>query len=173
MSCAAFMLIFVFCIIKQYFLGMLVNEHYTASPGQSSQMLPPKTVASKFILKHLWNQPTFDGPIQIWTATSRYSLQDYSGTYSLQLLACVANNVQSYNPDNDQQKCVVTKTLNFPLSIAFQQTNRPVPLVYSLQTQFQLTNSKRLFLMDPQTVDLKDSTEEFHGKCLAFTAAHK
>ena len=139
-------------------------EHYTGSPGQHSQLLPPKSVASRFNLKHLWAQPTFDGPIQIWRATSRYSLQDYSGTYSLQLLACVANNVQSYNPNDDQQKCVITKTLSFPLSIAFQQTNRPVPLVYSLETQFQLTNSKRLFLMDPQSVELDDSTGDFRGK---------
>ena len=142
---------------------MLALDHYTASSGQSSQLIPPDTVDSRFSLRILWTQPTFDGPIQMWHATSRYSLQDYSGTYTLQLLACVANAAQSYNPDADQQKCSVKKLLTFPLSIAFQQTNRPVPMVYSLATQFQLTNSKRLFLMDPQTSETEDSSEGFHG----------
>jgi len=33
--------------------------------------------------------------------------------------------------------------------IAFQQTNRPVPVVYSLNTEFQLCNNEKVFTMDP------------------------
>lgn len=138
-------------------------QHFTAAPDQKAQLVPPKSVASKFSLKHVWTQPTFDGPVQIWRATSRYSLQDYSGTYSLRLLACVANPAHSYKADLSQQKCVVQKVLSLPLNIAFQQSNRPVALVYSLATQFQLTNSKRFFLMDPKTAVTGDTGSDFHG----------
>ncbi|XP_067933161.1 extracellular matrix organizing protein FRAS1-like [Watersipora subatra] len=146
---------------QAHFRGMLVMEHYTASSDQKGQLVPPESVESKFILKNDWSQPTFDGPVQVWRANSRYSLQDYSGTYTLRLLACVANAAQSYDDANEEQKCSVARTLDFPLSIAFQQSSRPVPLVYSLDTQFQLTNNKRLFLMDPKEAGLDDFSGVF------------
>lgn len=39
----------------------------------------------------------------------------------------------------------------FEVPIAFQQSNRPVPLVYSLDTRFELTNNKEVFLKNPYT----------------------
>lgn len=146
------------------FLGLFVMNHYTAQPDQSTKLLSPKSVASRFELELLWTQPTFSTPIQIWKATSAYSVQDYSGIYKLQLMACVADFAQVYNPDTEEQKCAVTIVLEFPLQVAFQQSNRPVPAIYSLSTQFQLTNSKRMFLLDPNTNDVASLSESFHGK---------
>jgi len=113
-------------------------------------------------LRLVWSQPTYDGPVQIWRVVSRYSLQDYSGTYTLRLLACVATASQSY-ADSGQHKCSIQKVLSFPLQIAFQQSNRPVPAVYTLNTQFQVTNSKRFFLMDPMGAVTEEDGGDFHG----------
>ena len=44
----------------------------------------------------------------------------------------------------------------FEIPIAFQQSNHPVPLVYSLDTSFQLTNNEEFFLMDIHDKKLKD-----------------
>lgn len=144
-------------------VGLFVTDHYTAKSSQTSGLIPPENLSTRFSLKHVWTQPTLDSPVQIWRATSRYSLQDYTGTYTLRLLACVAGPTQTYDSDATDQKCAVQEVLNFPLSIAFQQSNRPVSARYSLATQLQLTNNKRFFLTDPQSV----STElagDFHGK---------
>lgn len=37
----------------------------------------------------------------------------------------------------------------FDVPIAFQQTNRPVPLEYTLNTHFQITSNERQFLTNP------------------------
>ena len=42
----------------------------------------------------------------------------------------------------------------FKIKIAFQQSNRPVPVFYSLNTFFHITNSKQIFLEDPKEQDL-------------------
>jgi len=88
-------------------------SHYTTRPGEATRLLPPPGISSKFIVKNIWTQPTLDGPIQIWRATSKYSLQDYSGTYTLELLACVAKNGAMYNPESEYQKCVVETVLRY------------------------------------------------------------
>lgn len=147
-------------------IGLFVLDHYTARRGQSAGLIPPENLATRFSLKHVWTQPTLDSPIQMWRATSRYSLQDYTGTYTLRLLACVATPPTTYDPEADKQKCAVQKILTFPLTIAFQQSNRPVAAKYSLATQFQLTNNKRFFLTDPMTSNPDDTNVEFHGQFL-------
>ena len=35
------------------------------------------------------------------------------------------------------------------MKIAFQQSNRPVPVVYSLNTHFHITNSEQIYLSEP------------------------
>lgn len=42
------------------------------------------------------------------------------------------------------------------MPIAFQQSNHPVPLVYSLDTSFQLTSNEKFFLMDIHDEQLKE-----------------
>lgn len=44
----------------------------------------------------------------------------------------------------------------FEVPIAFQQSNHPVPLVYSLDTSFQLTSNEKFFLMDILDEQLKE-----------------
>ena len=51
----------------------------------------------------------------------------------------------------------------FLVPIAFQQTNRPVPVVYSLNTEFQLCNNEKVFLMDPNTSDMSLAEMDYKG----------
>lgn len=51
----------------------------------------------------------------------------------------------------------------FLVPIAFQQTNRPVPVVYSLNTEFQLCNNEKVFMMDPATTDVSMAEMDYKG----------
>ncbi|CAB1322442.1 unnamed protein product [Coregonus sp. 'balchen'] len=51
----------------------------------------------------------------------------------------------------------------FQLPIAFQQTNRPVPVVYSLNTEFQLCNNEKVFIMDPAVADMSMAEMDYKG----------
>ena len=44
----------------------------------------------------------------------------------------------------------------FKIKIAFQQSNRPVPVVYSLNTFFHITNSKQIFLTEPKEQNIEE-----------------
>lgn len=51
----------------------------------------------------------------------------------------------------------------FLVPIAFQQTNRPVPVVYSLNTEFQLCNNEKVFMMDPAATDVSMNEMDYKG----------
>lgn len=51
----------------------------------------------------------------------------------------------------------------FLVPIAFQQTNRPVPVVYSLNTEFQLCNNDKVFMMDPASADVSMAEMDYKG----------
>ena len=89
---------------------------------------------------------------QAWRATSTYSLPDYTGEYKLELMACTAPPAQAYVVV-DPPACTPHHPQAFPLPLAIQQSHRPVPLVYTLNTVFQLLNTPDLFLQDPREVD--------------------
>ena len=52
---------------------------------------------------------------------------------------------------------------DFLIPIAFQQTNRPVPVVYSLNTEFQLCNNEKVFLMDPTKSEMSLAEMDYKG----------
>ena len=51
----------------------------------------------------------------------------------------------------------------FTIPIAFQQTNRPVPLEYTLNTHFQLHNNEMMFLQNPFTSVYEFDDMDFNG----------
>lgn len=61
------------------------------------------------------------------------------------------------------QGTLVVPAFRFLIPIAFQQTNRPVPVVYSLNTEFQLCNNEKVFLMDPNTSDMSLAEMDYKG----------
>ncbi|XP_056274598.1 extracellular matrix protein FRAS1 [Pseudoliparis swirei] len=132
------------------FRGQFVPEHHTL-PGHKSRLMAPDHLGGvEFDLQLLWSAQTFDSPYQLWRATSSYSRKDYSGEYTVFLVPCTVQPTQPWiDPGDKPLSCTAHAPEKFLVPIAFQQTNRPVPVVYSLNTEFQLCNNEKVFTMDP------------------------
>ncbi|KAJ8404524.1 hypothetical protein AAFF_G00337910 [Aldrovandia affinis] len=132
------------------FRGQFVPDHHTL-PGHKSHLVAPDHLGGMgFDLQLLWSAQTFDSPFQLWKATSSYSRKDYSGEYTVFLVPCTVQPSQPWVDLGDKPlSCTAHAPEKFLVPIAFQQTNRPVPVVYSLNTEFQLCNNKKAFMMNP------------------------
>ncbi|XP_041084402.1 extracellular matrix organizing protein FRAS1-like isoform X2 [Polyodon spathula] len=146
------------------FRGQFVMEHHTL-PGQKSHLMPPDHLGGiEFDLQLLWSAHSFDSPYQLWRATSSYSRKDYSGEYSVVLIPCTVQPTQPWiDPGDKPLACTAHAPEKFLVPIAFQQTNRPVPVVYSLNTEFQLCNNEKIFMMDPATAEMSMTEMDYKG----------
>nr|XP_039273813.1 extracellular matrix protein FRAS1-like [Styela clava] len=144
------------------FRGLFVLEHHTL-PGRKSAVIAPDGINVQFELENVWNENKFDSPHQHWRAVSKYSKKDYSGEYEIQLLPCTVTPTAKWKPIEPGQEvsCTAYAPVKFKLPITFQQTSRPVPVVYSLNTEFHLGNNEKLFLMDPR--EAKESELDYKG----------
>ncbi|XP_073717143.1 extracellular matrix organizing protein FRAS1 [Misgurnus anguillicaudatus] len=146
------------------FRGQFVPEHHTL-PGQKSHLMAPDHLGGiEFDLQLVWSAQSFDSPYQLWRATSSYSRKDYSGEYTVFLIPCTVQPTQAWVDSGDKPlSCTAHAPEKFLLPIAFQQTNRPVPVVYSLNTEFQLCNNEKVFLMDPATAEMSVAEMDYKG----------
>ncbi|KAL3876627.1 hypothetical protein ACJMK2_034445 [Sinanodonta woodiana] len=149
------------------FRGAYVLEHQTL-PGYKSRFVS-EDKSSIFKLSILWSQNTFDSQQQLWRAVSDYSLKDYTGEYTAELIPCSVHSTQRYTTEIPIP-CTAHKPVRFEIPIAFQQTNRPVPLEYTLNTHFQLTNNRDMFLLNPMTSNTDLDDMDFNG---AFSEGQK
>ncbi|XP_033757797.1 extracellular matrix protein FRAS1-like [Pecten maximus] len=155
------------------FRGIYVLKHHTL-PGIESRILPPEGMAITFDLTLMWGQQTFDSPHQLWRATSKFNLKDYTGKYIIELIPCTVSSTQVFTGGQDPIPCTGHQPQRFEVPIAFQQSNRPVPLVYTLNTRFQLTNNLQTFLLGPDKaqdeLNFDDTTftigEELFGRVM-------
>ncbi|XP_041363241.1 extracellular matrix organizing protein FRAS1-like isoform X2 [Gigantopelta aegis] len=143
------------------FRGMYVYEHSTM-PGIKSHVVPPEDLAISFDLELVWSQQTFDSPHQMWKATSTFNLKDYTGLYTIELIPCSVKTTQRFI-NADPIPCTGQPLKSFKVPISFQQTNRPVPVIYSLNTEFQLTNNRKMFLLNPTTDQVTSEDWDFNG----------
>ncbi|KFM66224.1 Extracellular matrix protein FRAS1, partial [Stegodyphus mimosarum] len=132
------------------FYGCFVLEHHTL-PGIKSHISAPEKLGLQFELQLLWSEQTFDGPLQFWRATSNYNLKDYSGHYTVYLIPCKVTTSEQFSKQSSYKyvPCVAQAPQKFELPLAFQQTIRPEPVTYALETFFQLFNDESLFLWNP------------------------
>ncbi|XP_061672611.1 extracellular matrix protein FRAS1 isoform X3 [Syngnathoides biaculeatus] len=146
------------------FRGQFVPEHHTL-PGHKSHLLAPDHLGGiEFDIQLLWSAQTFDSPYQLWRATSSYSRKDYSGEYTVFLIPCTVQPTQPWiDPGDKPLSCTAHAPEKFLVPIAFQQTNRPVPVVYSLNTEFQLCNNEKVFMMDPASTDVSMAEMDYKG----------
>ncbi|XP_076856944.1 extracellular matrix organizing protein FRAS1 isoform X2 [Brachyhypopomus gauderio] len=146
------------------FRGQFVPEHHTL-PGHKSHLMAPDHLGGiDFDMQLVWSAQTFDSPYQLWRATSSYSRKDYSGEYTVFLIPCTVQPTQPWiDPGDKPLSCTAHAPEKFLLPIAFQQTNRPVPVVYSLNTEFQLCNNEKVFMMDPATTDMSMAEMDYKG----------
>ncbi|XP_061880359.1 extracellular matrix organizing protein FRAS1-like [Entelurus aequoreus] len=146
------------------FRGQFVPDHHTL-PGHKSHLLAPDHLGGMdFDIQLLWSAQTFDSPYQLWRATSSYSRKDYSGEYTVLLIPCTVQPTQPWmDPGDKPLSCTAHAPEKFLVPIAFQQTNRPVPVVYSLNTEFQLCNNEKVFTMDPASADVSMAEMDYKG----------
>ncbi|XP_029400865.1 extracellular matrix protein FRAS1 isoform X3 [Mus pahari] len=146
------------------FRGQFVMEHHTLPDVKSFILTPDHLGGIQFDLQLLWSAQTFDSPHQLWRATSSYNRKDYSGEYTIYLIPCTVQPTQPWvDPGEKSLACTAHAPERFLIPIAFQQTNRPVPVVYSLNTEFQLCNNEKVFLMDPNTSDMSLAEMDYKG----------
>uniref|UniRef100_A0A672MQB1 Extracellular matrix protein FRAS1-like n=1 Tax=Sinocyclocheilus grahami TaxID=75366 RepID=A0A672MQB1_SINGR len=140
------------------FRGQFVPDHHTL-PGQKSHLMAPDHLGGiEFDLQLMWSAQSFDSPYQLWRATN------YSGEYTVFLIPCTVQPTQAWVDSGDKPlSCTAHAPEKFLLPIAFQQTNRPVPVVYSLDTEFQLCNNEKVFLMDPALADMSVAEMDYKG----------
>ncbi|CAJ0943996.1 unnamed protein product, partial [Ranitomeya imitator] len=145
-------------------LGQFLMEHHTLPDMKSRIVAPDHLGGIEFDLQPLWSAQTFDSPYQLWRATSSYSRKDYSGEYTIYLIPCTVQPTQSWvDPGDKPLACTAHAPERFLIPIAFQQTNRPVPVVYSLNTEFQLCNNEKIFLMDPTKTEMSLAEMDYKG----------
>ncbi|XP_038647741.1 extracellular matrix protein FRAS1 [Scyliorhinus canicula] len=146
------------------FRGHFVMDHHTL-PGQKSQIVAPDHLGGiEFDLQLLWSAQTFDSPYQLWRATSSYNRKDYSGEYTIFLIPCTVQPTQPWiDPGDKPLACTAHASEKFLVPIAFQQTNRPVPVVYSLNTEFHLCNNEKVFMMDPSETEMSLAEMDYKG----------
>ncbi|KAM8939375.1 extracellular matrix organizing protein FRAS1 [Pelodytes ibericus] len=146
------------------FRGQFVMDHHTLPDVKSHIMAPDHLGGIEFDLQPLWRAQTFDSPYQLWRATSSYSRKDYSGEYTIYLIPCTVQPTQPWvDPGDKPLACTAHAPERFLIPIAFQQTNRPVPVVYSLNTEFQLCNNEKIFLMDPTKTEMSLAEMDYKG----------
>ncbi|XP_065453534.1 extracellular matrix organizing protein FRAS1 isoform X1 [Chrysemys picta bellii] len=146
------------------FRGHFVMEHHTLPDVKSFIMTPDHLGGIEFDLQLLWSAQTFDSPYQLWRATSSYNRKDYSGEYTIYLIPCTVQPTQPWiDPGDKPLACTAHAPERFLIPIAFQQTNRPVPVVYSLNTEFQLCNNEKVFLMDPTKSEMSLAEMDYKG----------
>ncbi|XP_062470145.1 extracellular matrix organizing protein FRAS1 [Pezoporus occidentalis] len=146
------------------FRGLFVMEHHSLPDVKSSLMTPDHLGGIEFDLQLLWSAQTFDSPYQLWRATSSYNRKDYSGEYTIFLIPCTVQPTQPWiEPGDKPLPCTAHAPERFLIPIAFQQTNRPVPVVYSLNTEFQLCNNEKVFLMDPTKFEMSLAEMDYKG----------
>ncbi|XP_063314780.1 extracellular matrix organizing protein FRAS1 [Pelobates fuscus] len=146
------------------FRGQFVMDHHTLPDVKSCIVAPDHLGGIEFDLQPLWSAQTFDSPYQLWRATSSYSRKDYSGEYTIYLIPCTVQPTQPWvDPGDKPMACTAHAPERFLIPIAFQQTNRPVPVVYSLNTEFQLCNNEKVFLMDPTKTEMSLAEMDYKG----------
>ncbi|XP_076999177.1 extracellular matrix organizing protein FRAS1 isoform X1 [Tamandua tetradactyla] len=146
------------------FRGQFVMEHHTLPDVKSFILTPDHLGGIEFDLQLLWSAQTFDSPYQLWRATSSYNRKDYSGEYTIYLIPCTVQPTQPWVDAGEKPlACTAHAPERFLIPIAFQQTNRPVPVVYSLNTEFQLCNNEKVFLMDPNLSDMSLAEMDYKG----------
>ncbi|XP_013926262.1 PREDICTED: FRAS1-related extracellular matrix protein 2-like [Thamnophis sirtalis] len=125
------------------FRGQFIISH----PGTSltSMVMSSDHPGLTFILNLSQSEQTFNQPMQQWKFLSDFAVRDYSGTYTVKLIPCVATPSQEYT---QPVICSPREPITFDLDIRFQQVSDPVAAEFNLNTQMFLLSKKDLWLSD-------------------------
>jgi len=142
------------------FAGRYLMNHPSDSEQNTRLVAPDHLQQLGFDMELTWSQNNEGSSLQKWRAVSNQTLQDYTGDYTLFLVPC--QRIDLSRLDNDDADCVPMAAVNVTLPIHYQQPLRPIPVQFSLETTFQLTNNVQSFLKKPISFeDIRDA--EFEG----------
>uniref|UniRef100_A0A8C2J4A4 FRAS1 related extracellular matrix 2b n=1 Tax=Cyprinus carpio TaxID=7962 RepID=A0A8C2J4A4_CYPCA len=128
-------------------LAFITNKNIcvnTASP-MTSMVMCADHPGLTFNLSLVRSEPTYNQPMQQWTFISDFAVRDYSGTYTVKLVPCMAPPGVEYS---FRPVCHPREPITFDLDIRFQQVSDPVSAEFSLNTQMLLLSKKTLWLSD-------------------------
>ncbi|XP_053312033.1 FRAS1-related extracellular matrix protein 2 [Spea bombifrons] len=125
------------------FNGVFVMSHPATS--LTSMIMSADHPGLTFTLSLVRSEPTYNQPIQQWSFVSDFAVRDYSGTYTVKLIACTTAPYQEYSLPT---VCNPREPITFDIDIRFQQVSDPVPAEFSLNTQMLLLSKKSLWLSD-------------------------
>uniref|UniRef100_A0ABM5GJ71 FRAS1-related extracellular matrix protein 3 isoform X1 n=1 Tax=Pogona vitticeps TaxID=103695 RepID=A0ABM5GJ71_9SAUR len=125
------------------FRGLFVMSH----PGTSlsSMVMSADHPGLTFTLSLSQSEQTFHQPMQQWKFVSDFAVRDYSGTYTVKLIPCIAAPSQEYT---QAVICSPREPITFDLDIRFQQVSDPVAAEFNLNTKMFLLSKKDLWLSD-------------------------
>ncbi|MFT7803878.1 FRAS1-related extracellular matrix protein 2-like [Arapaima gigas] len=101
---------------KAHFHGLFVLSHHASA--LFSTITCAEHPGLTFSLSLMRSEPTYNQPLQQWTFTSDFSMRDYSGTYIVKLLPCIAAPSSEYTIPS---VCNPKEAVTFDLDIRFQQ----------------------------------------------------
>ncbi|NXC03213.1 FREM2 protein, partial [Orthonyx spaldingii] len=125
------------------FHGLFVMSHPASS--LTSMVMSADHPGLTFSLSLIRSEPTYNQPVQQWSFVSDFAVRDYSGTYTVKLIACTTAPHQEYSLP---AICNPREPITFDLDIRFQQVSDPVSAEFSLNTQMFLLSKKTLWLSD-------------------------
>uniref|UniRef100_A0A8C5TK83 FRAS1 related extracellular matrix 2 n=1 Tax=Malurus cyaneus samueli TaxID=2593467 RepID=A0A8C5TK83_9PASS len=125
------------------FHGLFVMSHPASS--LISMVMSADHPGLTFSLSLIRSEPTYNQPVQQWSFVSDFAVRDYSGTYTVKLIACTTAPHQEYSLP---AICNPREPITFDLDIRFQQVSDPVAAEFSLNTQMFLLSKKTLWLSD-------------------------
>ncbi|KAF6724623.1 FRAS1-related extracellular matrix protein 2 [Oryzias melastigma] len=125
------------------FRGQFVMSH----PGTSvsSVVMCADHPGLTFTLNLVRTEPTYNQPMQQWNFVSDFAVRDYSGTYTVKMVPCIASPSGEFSIP---PVCHPREPLTFDIDIRFQQVSDPVAAEFSLNTQMFLLSKKELWLSD-------------------------
>ncbi|XP_038617794.1 FRAS1-related extracellular matrix protein 2 [Tachyglossus aculeatus] len=125
------------------FHGLFVLSH--PASVASSTITSTDHPGLTFSLHLVRSDPTYHQPMQQWSFVSDFAVRDYSGTYTVKLIACTTAPQQEFSIP---VICNPREPITFDLDIRFQQVSDPVAAEFSLNTQMFLLSKKALWLSD-------------------------
>ncbi|XP_030630785.1 FRAS1-related extracellular matrix protein 2 [Chanos chanos] len=128
---------------QTHFRGQFVLSHQGSSTLSVVRCVDQPALA--FTLSLLSSESTYDQPTQTWIFTSQRSVRDYSGSYSVSLVPCVAPLTVAYT---HTPVCNPKQPLTFSMDVRFQQVSDSVPVEFTLNTLFFLLSKRELWLSD-------------------------
>ncbi|XP_062590289.1 extracellular matrix protein 3-like [Saccostrea cucullata] len=130
---------------KAAFTGKFILQDTSPQGVLTSFVTSPDHPGLSLTLQLLGGDSTFNQPEQLWQFESNFAIEDYTGVYNISLIPCLTPVHQTYMTDGP---CYPQAPVSFSLPVQFQQISDPVPVEYTLDTDFHLMRKKEQWMSE-------------------------